>query len=291
MQEIKPGIFVEDAYLGVTLGALVYSHGTIFIDAPLRPEDARSWRVSLSNQRGGANKLLISLDSHIDRTLGARALDCTILAHQKSAQIFRNRPTVFKGQTLDGGSEWESYMDSVGTRWATPEITFSHQLSLNWGGPEILIEHHPGPAPGATWVIIPSEEIIFVGDTVVLDQPFFLANADIESWLESLHLLQSTYKNYQVICGRGGLISNDQIRIQLKILKKVSRNLDTLAKKNASPETTEKIIPVILSLMFFPESRREQYTNRLRSGLYQYYLRHFRPSNPTDMAVENGMEK
>jgi glyoxylase-like metal-dependent hydrolase (beta-lactamase superfamily II) len=280
MQQVKPGIFYEDSFLGVTIGVLVYSHGTIYIDAPLRPEDSRSLRSALLNQRGGTNRLLISLDSHIDRTLGARALDCTILAHQKAAQVFRNRPTVFKGQSLESGSEWESYVESIGTRWAAPDITFSHHLSLHWGGPEILVEHHPGPAPGASWVVIPSEEVVFVGDTVLINQPPFLANADLEPWIETLGVLLTTYRNYHIISGRGGPASYETIHNQQKVLKRLAKSLNTLAKKNSAPEATEKLIPNVLAGIKMPASRREQFSNRLRTGLYQYYLRHFRPASP-----------
>ena len=105
MLQIKKGIYYEDSYLGVTLGALVFPHGTITVDAPLRPEDARSWRSALMNLRGGTNRLMISLDSHLDRTLGARSMESTILSHQKTAQIYRNRPLVFKKQTTKSNTE------------------------------------------------------------------------------------------------------------------------------------------------------------------------------------------
>jgi glyoxylase-like metal-dependent hydrolase (beta-lactamase superfamily II) len=280
MQQVKPGIFIEDSYLGVTLGALIFSYGTIYIDAPLRPEDARAWRSNLLNQRGGMNRMLIALDSHIDRTLGARALDCTIISHQKTANIFRNRPTIFKGQSLESGSEWESYIDSIGTRWALPDITYTHSLHLYWGGPEILLEHHPGPAPGSSWVIIPEEEVVFIGDTVLLDQPPFLANADLDPWIETLELLNSKYKHYTIISGRGGVASLETIRAQLRSLKKLSRSLSKLAEKNAAPEATEKLISILMSGEEYPATRQDQYTDRLRTGLYQYYLRHFRPASP-----------
>jgi glyoxylase-like metal-dependent hydrolase (beta-lactamase superfamily II) len=280
MQQVKPGIFIEDSYLGVTLGALTFSYGTIYIDAPLRPEDARAWRSNLLNQRGGLNRMLIALDSHIDRTLGARALDCTIISHQKTANIFRNRPTIFKGQSLESGSEWESYIDSIGTRWASPDITYTHSLHLNWGGPEILLEHHPGPAPGSSWVIIPEEEVVFIGDSVLLDQPPFLANADLDPWIETLELLISKYKHYTIVSGRGGVASIETIRAQLRSLKKLSRSLSRLAAKNAAPEATEKLISILISGSDYPATRLDQYTDRLRTGLYQYYLRHFRPTNP-----------
>lgn len=279
MQQIARGIYYEDSYLGVTLGALVFSHGVIMIDAPLRAEDARSWRSALLNQRGGANRLLINLDAHPDRTLGARAMDTTILAHAKAALVFRTRPTIFKGQTVESGAEWETYNDAIGMRWATPDITFSQQMALHWGGPEVILEHHPGPAPGAIWVIIPAERVIFVGDTVVVDQPPMLANAEVKPWLESLEQLQESYRDYVIISGRGGPVVGDLISSQQSFLSSVEEEMDRLVGQNATPEATEELISSLLSGLSFSGERREQYVQRLRYGLYQYYSRRYHPGN------------
>jgi glyoxylase-like metal-dependent hydrolase (beta-lactamase superfamily II) len=279
MQQIIRGIYYEDSYLGVTLGALVFSHGTIMIDAPLRPEDARSWRSALLNQRGGTNRILICLDAHLDRTLGARALDTTIVAHQKTAQVFRNRPTIFKGQSAESGSDWEAYNDAIGTRWASPDITFTQRMSLYWGGPEVQLDSHPGPGAGAIWASIPEEKVIFVGDIVQPGQPPFLSNADLTDWIESLELLLASYKDFTIVSGRGGPVRYDEVRSQHRYLKNIAKGLERLAKRNAPPEATEDLIPALLSEVDFTPDRQEQYSQRLRSGLYQYYARHYRPSS------------
>ncbi len=284
MLQIKKGIYYEDSYLGVTLGALVFPHGTITVDAPLRPEDARSWRSALMNLRGGTNRLMISLDSHLDRTLGARSMESTILSHQKTAQIYRNRPLVFKGQTAESGAEWETYNDVVGTRWVSPDITFTHQMTLHWGGPELVIEHHPGPTPGSIWVIIPEEQVMYVGDTIVPDQPPFLANAEIDEWLENIDLLSTTYKNFVIISGRRGPIAKEEIRAQVRHLKKIARQMERLAAKNALPEMTEDLIPKLLGDLSFPEENYEKYALRLRAGLYQYYSRQYHHQNTFDLS-------
>ena len=279
MQQIERGIYYENVYLGVTLGGLVFSHGTILIDAPLRAEDARAWRSSLTNQRGGTNRLLVNLDSHPDRTLGARAMDCTVVAHQKAAHAFRNRPSIFKGQGIETGSDWEDYNDAIGMRWAPPDVTFAEQMSLHWGGPEVVLDNRPGPAPGSIWVILPASRIVFVGDAVVPDQPPFLENADLSAWLETLDLLISSYRDFIIISGRGGPVAVEAVRQQQRFLKMVARNVDRLAKRNAAPEATESLIPALLSELTFPPEFQERYTQRLRYGLYQYYARRFRPSS------------
>ncbi len=275
MRQIAPGIYIEDAFAGVTLGALILPHGTIMVDAPLRTEDARAWRSSITNLSIGPNRILVNLDAHLDRTLGARALDSTIVAHQSTAQVFRNRPSVFKGHSVDSGAEWEVSNDVFGTRWAVPDITFTNSLSFQWGGPEVILEHHPGPTLGSIWVLIPTAKVIFVGDTILNDQPPFLASADLPAWIESLELLQTSYNDFIIISGRGGSKGKRGIRSQLRILKQILRGLEKLSKKDAPPEMTEELISGLISGMSLPANRRKHYIQRLRHGLYYYYSQHY----------------
>jgi len=287
MQQIKPGLFYENSYLGVTLGGLVFSHGTIYIDAPLRPEDARSWRSTLISQRGGTNRLLITLDAHLDRTLGARALECPIVAHDQAASVFQNRPSIFKGQTAESGSEWETYHEAVGTRWAPPDITYTTQMILHWGGPEVHIEHHPGPGLGSSWVIIPDEKVVFVGDTVMIEEPPFLTNADLDDWLEELDVLKKKFRGYTIISGRGGLTTEKHVRAQQNFLKTVNRSMERLAKREASPEDTEGEIPKLLKNLNFPPEKEEQYYLRLKTGLNLYYSKKYQAVITAEIEEEN----
>lgn len=285
MQEISHGIYYENGYPGVTLGALVLPSGTVMIDAPLRAEDARTWRMALAGQGGNHRRLLVNMDTHTDRTLGARAMECTIIAHQKTAQLFRSRPSVFKGQNADSGSEWETQNDTVGTRWAIPDITFSQQVSIHWGYPDLLLEYHPGPAAGALWALLPAEKIVFVGDAVLSNQPGFLANAELPAWLETLELLADTYGGFTVVGGRGGPVTLEDVQAQQRHLKNVLKALEKLAKHGAPPEATDDLVSSLLADFNFSPKLEEQYAQRLRHGLFQYYIRHYRPSDSAAEAV------
>lgn len=178
MQEIATHIFMETGYPGVTLGAINWSHGLILIDSPLRCDDARLWRSSLLNLGGGIDRLVINLDAHYDRTLGVRALECTVIGHEKINQAYRTRAMTFKASSSETGSEWELYNSLGSVRWAPPEITFTEELVLHWEEDASLrLEYHPGPATGSSWVVMPHQKVIFLGDAVVADQPPFLAQA------------------------------------------------------------------------------------------------------------------
>ena len=277
MQSIATDIYIDTQYLGATLGVISLPHGLIQIDAPPSPEDCRAWRAALMNLGSGSERLLVNLDAHPDRTLGARAMDCTIVAQEKTAHVFRTRPTTFKAQGDETGSDWESNPGMGNIRWAPPEITYSHQMTIHWGDSPVLLEHHPGPTAGAAWVILPEAKVVFVGDAVLKNQPPFLAGADLPVWIDTLKLLLSpAYRNWLVVSGRGGVVAVDVIRAQKDYLDQVQKKVEKLANKKSAPEAVENLITPLLRPFKISSSHLHKYTRRLRYGLHHYYTRHYR---------------
>ncbi|MEA3351542.1 MAG: hypothetical protein U9Q82_13055 [Chloroflexota bacterium] len=280
MQSISDKIYYEDSYAGVTLGAVTMPGGTLLIDAPLRSDDARTWKAALLTQSHGNHRLTVILDSHIDRTIGSGIIKYPILAQKKTDQVFDDRSALFKGGKIKSGAEWEHYPNIKGTPWAQPNITFTNQLTLHWSNPDVHIEHHPGPTPEASWVHIPSEKILFIGDAVTPNQPPFLARADLETWHQTLNLLASRrFYDYTIVSGRGGFINAEITREQRKFLKSVRGRLNTLAKHNAEPKETQEMIPALLEKISYPPEMETFYTQRLQYGLEQYYKRHYQKEN------------
>lgn len=278
MQELALSIYIETGYAGVTLGAINWSHGLILIDAPFRAEDARSWRSALLNLGGGVDRMLVNLDAHFDRTLGARAMECTIVGHEKVAEVFRNRPVTFKTQGSETGAEWELYNGLGSIRWVPPEITFSEEMVIHWDESPLKLEHHPGPSIGATWAVLPVQHIAFVGDAVVPDQPPFLASANLPAWIESLKLLTTpAFQEYLIVSGRGGLVAMQQVRKQIQFLEKVNQMVSQLAEQKAPATETESLVEPLLSDFHSSQQREFQFRQRLKYGLRQYYARHFQP--------------
>lgn len=276
MQEIVKNIYIEDQYPGVTLGVIVTPRGLIQIDAPPSPEDARSWRAALMSLGGGMERVLINMDAHPDRTLGARSMDCTVIAHEKIAHIFRTRPGTFKAQGEETGADWEAIPGLGSVRWAPPEISFSSQMSLHWGGTPVLLEHRPGPSNGSIWVHLPEEKVIFIGDSVLKNQPPFLAGSNLKAWLESLNMLQdAAYKGYTFISSRGGVVTTSAIKSQYDLLKHIHDKLDKGAAKKPNPATIEKMIVSLMTWFKAPAARQKQFAQRLRYGLLHYNTRQY----------------
>lgn len=280
MDSINKQVFIEEQYPGVTLGVISNAQGVILIDAPPSPEDGRSWRAALMGLGSGPERILVNLDAHPDRTVGVRAMDCSAIAHEKTTQVFRNRPNIFKAQGDDTGANWESIPGLTGIRWVSPEISFTHSMTLHWDDTPVLLESHPGPHPGAIWVILPEDKVIFVGDAVLKNQPPFLAYANLPAWLETLTLLESkTYSDFTVIGGRDGVVSAAVIKNQVNFLKDVHKRLEKLSQKKQKPDMTESLVQPLLSNFKVPAARQKQFSHRLRYGLRHYYTRHYQTNN------------
>ncbi len=225
MKEIASGVIIETDFEGVTVGAVQTPNGVIMIDTPLSLKDAQIWRSSCCRAGGSSDRMLVLLDEHFDRCLGARAMRCPIIAHEKTALVISSRNSVGKSQLTRTGAIWESSSEVNSIHWTHPEITFTNEMSINWDDEEpLLLEYHPGPSRGSIWAVLPERKVAFIGDTVVINQPPFLSSADLEAWFDTLELLKSNdYKDFILISGRGALVNKDDIRNLQKFIKKVMR--------------------------------------------------------------------
>jgi len=286
MQALANQVYIEEQYPGVTLGVIALAHGLIQIDAPPAPEDARSWRAALLSLNSGVERLLVNLDGHPDRTLGARAMECTIVAHERTAETFRNRPNTFKAQGEETGADWEAVVGLGSIRWAPPETSFTSRMAIEWSNLPVRLEHHAGPTAVAIWVTLPESNIVFIGDLLVKNQPPFIASANLAEWIKSIDYLLTSYTDFTIISGRGGIVSIEEAQFQRDLIKKTHEQLETLAHKQSGSDAVEELIPAFMAQINIPIEHKKQYTQRLSHGLRHYYARHYRSSGTADESEE-----
>ncbi len=275
MQEISHYVFIETGFPGVTLAVIRCQRGLILIDAPLRIEDTRAWRTTLTGMPGGFERIMISLDEHFDRTLGVRQMECLDIGHESFAQVLKDRPVSFKTQGQETGADWELVNGLGVVRWAMPDITFTHTLDLYWDTYPIRIYKAAGISVCSCWVELPAQKILFVGDTVIPGAPPFLGAADLPGWQEALKLLLSpAYKGYTFVSGRAGILSNDDIKEQGKFLGKVQQQVEKITEKGNTQHEIEHASLQLLKHFDPKSSRYEHYFSRLFFGLTQYVKRH-----------------
>jgi len=277
MKEITENIMLETEFEGVTVGAIRTPEGVVMIDTPLNPKEAQSWRTTCARLTSGSDRLLVLLDEHFDRTAGARVMRCPIIAHDRTAQAIASRPSSSRPQVSRTGAAWESCQEITTIHWVQPEITFTNTMQIDWGDESIQLEYHPGPSRGSIWVILPQQNIAFVGDTVMPGQPPFLASAEINSWMESLELLKSRqFKDYSLICGRGILAAKEDILELQKFLKSAQKTLEKLSATQATTTDAEESgMAMVEGFAYKNKAELELYRIRLAYGLSQYYITHY----------------
>lgn len=225
MEEIANGIFVETAYEGVNVGAIVTNDGVVCIDVPSYPRDAREWAHRVDRLHGRGLRYLILTDFHGDRILNTRWMNAPIIAHQSTSERLVSYDRRYPQQLLEslvlrnpmlGRDLTNAPVDQVA-------ISFDGTISLNNSDRVMTLCSRPGPTPGTIWVSLPESGILFAGDSVVSGVHPPLSEMCLQKWQESLARLYTNDFDVQLIVpGRGDLCGPAEIEPLLGFLERIS---------------------------------------------------------------------
>ena len=273
MREVVQGVFLEDQYPGVILGAVAAGGEVLLVDTPLRIEDGREWLGELSAH--GRSRMLVLLDSHPDRVLGARGLDLAVFAHQSTRETVASWPDVYR-PSAGLGAEADRLRRVAGLHRAVPHVAFTESLTVMLGDTPVELRHRPGPTAGSVWVIVPSRRVVFVGDTVSLREPPYLGEADPKAWLEGLHELRGgAFRKYRILSSRDGVVRGEALPAMAAFLRKVDGRLTRMQARGEPAEATGRLAQQLARTYRVGAARKEMVAQRLRSGLETLYLRRY----------------
>jgi cyclase len=272
MQKLAKDIYVEAGFAGVTVGAVVTPEGIVCIDAPTHPADARRWRLKLAQLSDAPVQFVVNLDHHRDRVLGGQWFEAPVIAHEATSDRLRQMPELFKGGQSEGGADSDLAADLAGVRMVTPLLSFSERMELRLGSHAIHLVRRPGSAPGAIWVELPAEKIVFTGDSLTVGAPPPMQEVDLDAWLDTLAELRKARFPAQVIVpGRGGATDKKAVKPMQDFIRKVRRKLQSMVRAK-KPRADLGALAVELSEDFHvSHALREHYARRLRVGLEHLY--------------------
>ena len=275
MNQISEHIYIEDEFPGVVCGALSLSHGVVMVDAPLQDADIGVWRGRLANLGGGVDKLLVLLDTHLDRSHAVQSMGVNILCHDKAEIAVKMRANASHNRDSQTGAAWEMQNLDTDTHDWNPDFTYSAEVALYWNNDPIFITHHMGSHLAASWLRYEPEKIVFVGDSLVCNQPPFLAWSDLDMWLDDLYLLQSdAFADYRIISGRNGLLGQEDVDQMISFLMAVRNEIGGLYAQKHQAEAIESAVYRLLDHLNFDPQFTGQYRQRLQWGVTQYLLHH-----------------
>jgi glyoxylase-like metal-dependent hydrolase (beta-lactamase superfamily II) len=271
MQKIVRNVYLENKYIGVNLGLVVIGKELLLVDSPLHTEDVNEWFKVISER--GRPKFLVLLDSHPDRVLGSRTLSLPAIAQDQTLTTIREWADTFKGNAHPIGAEADHLKRITGVNNAIPEITFSERMVIHMGGKEIVFLHRPGPRPGSMWMVIPDLSVVFVGDTVTMDEPPYVGVSVIEAWLNNLDELRgSDMKSYTLISSCGGRIDRKDINHMARFLRKVQSRVEKLENDKTRDDEIEHLAIDLMGDFTIRSIQQDLILKRLKTGLLDQSL-------------------
>jgi len=276
MQEIAPGVFVESEYRGANVGFVVTEDGVIGIDTPILPEQAMHWRREMHRVSGGKPVLyIINTDHHRGHIMGNQYfLPAPVIAHERAWRDMRGYGDNFKQRVVDAFKRepvLQAQFSLPAMRIIRPEITFSKGLILRKGGREIRLIHIGGHTMATSIVWLPAELVLFVGDTVWIDEHPYMAQSSAEAWTAGLELIKNL--NPQIIVpGHGGLCGLEQVEYMMAFLRHMQDRVREYYEKGVGKhETGAAMVEDLRTWFVVPQSRRSKIHSQIKSGVGRTY--------------------
>lgn len=280
MQEIASGVLVETALRGVTIGAIRTSEGYVLIDTPTFPSDAENWRKSLRTYANVPILAIIMLDSHRDRLLGASWFDVPMLiSHRLTLDVVSSISSAYVSTiaNLVGTTALDRSRLMAG-RILHPTITFGDHMRLHFGDTTIHLRYRPGPTSGSIWVHAENHDIVFVGDSVVVNTPPHLTSPHSQLWLDALGYLETEWAKAKLVTGRGDLASIEDIEPLRQYLQLSRQRVQFLYENRRPLSELSSLINQLMELYPTPQNYElDEVQQRVRTAL-QFIYNEFRES-------------
>lgn len=213
MQTVKKRILIETDYLGANVSCISTSRGLVFVDSPFLPEDGKKW-ADLTRERTGQDAAyVINTDHHYDHVMGNSFLIPNVICHTKAARgmdYLKDKKVlkqVIQEAFPDVLLKYESFIDRFDP--VPPHITFDRGLTLNMGDATFVLEFLGGHSPATIMIYLAEEKVLFTGDNVEGQFPFF-GQAHFGKWKEALKKMLSMNIDL-VVPGHGPVGSKEMV--------------------------------------------------------------------------------
>jgi glyoxylase-like metal-dependent hydrolase (beta-lactamase superfamily II) len=274
MQEIASGVFIETAYEGVNVGAILTDEGIIAIDAPSFPRDAHDWVNRLNRLHGRGVRYLLLTDYHGDRILNTRWFGVPIVASQATAERLDNYDRRYPQSLLESLSLRNPLLARELTSGPVDRaaISFAGGMSLHQGRGLVSLRSRPGPNAGSAWVLWPEAGILFTGDSVVSGAHPPLGDLLLGPWLASLEKLKNDRREpLLVVPGRGEPCGPEAVSTMIAYLELIAAVVEQhIAAGGSRPELAARA-PEILDYFPTPEFGAEWHKREVVHGLQRVY--------------------
>jgi glyoxylase-like metal-dependent hydrolase (beta-lactamase superfamily II) len=286
MPRLPAYVLVETACRGHSVAAIVGARGILCLDTPLLPTEAEAWKRRLL-EKSRTIAFIVQMDASPDRAFSAAHLASvfegqppTLLTHQQTTDAMKTLQDSFKNSPLLGALEATSYgLDPLSLRWPRPAMAFNGSMTIHWDPATVVLRHAPSTTPGACWVHLPEDDILFIGDAVSVSLPPLLHEGRFEAWLETVAALRrAPYKDCKLFSSHGGWIDAEAVANFANFLRAAQRKAAAIREKADPQKDIALAAQSLLEFFTFPAERRDFLLRRLQTGLRALWEREHAPT-------------
>jgi cyclase len=271
MQEIGAGIYAYTGFRAANVGCIVTGAGAILVDTPMIPEDADRWKEMVASVTDQPIIYVVNTDHHRAHVLGNQRIDAPVIAHEAAWKEMSSYSDSFIQRTIDQFKNEPGVAEQLADlKIIPPQITFTERLTLLKGGREVHLVHAGGHTPATIMVYIPSENVLFTGDTVVNGEHPAMGQANTKEWLDALTAIRKMRVRV-LVPGHGPLCDAEATYPLSEYIRQARSRVRSLYRAGKSKSDVSSLISEIADLYPFPAEQKSRVEKRIRAGLNQIY--------------------
>lgn len=248
VQEVAPGVFVASERTGVNYGLVQTDAGSVLVDAPWIPSQARAWRKQVERLSPNGVAYRVHTDYHLDHILGSCFMPPALsIAHETAWKHLKglDRETLTQ-QALEHGrdlvKDLAAQLSEVSI--VMPEITVGQGMALWCAGRPIEIIHFGGHTSATLGVFVPDRGVLFAGDLVVNGCHPYMADANTRQWIASLERIRGMEVS-TIVPGRGQVGGMELVERLYEYLVDFRERVEACFRAgHTRRETVERVKPI-----------------------------------------------
>ena len=272
MQEIGPGVYVETGFQGGNVGLLVMEEGSVLVDTPMMPWEAREWAKTVAEIAGEDVRFVINTDHLPAHSLGNQFFAAPVIGHELGWKEVTGYSEAYRQRLVDslqvGDAKHDAELKEL--TLVPPQLTLTTRLMLYLGDNGIQLIHVGGYASSSLLVYLQEEKILFTGNVVVQDVHPVLAQASSKDWLSALNRIRRM--TFDSLVPGQGEPGDVELTIAVSAYIRSVRS-GVRHHYNAGHSKAESYSQLLTLLDSFPvlEGKKEKVEQQFKAGINQVY--------------------
>ena len=250
MEQVTDKIFTNTKLRGCNPSFVTTSDGVVVIDTPQLPTKAVEMRAEA--EKHGPIRYLVNTEHHVDHIFGNYFFKGagTVVSHQGVYDNFmvptpELNPYAYAKEAIPTDDpDGEAIFPDEDTYFKDPNkasIVFTGDLRLEVGDQTFELIHTPGHTPGQLAVYVPSEGVVFTGDTIFSECQTWLMTSDVDQWLDALERIRKLDIEF-IVPGHGPVTNKGYLNTQrTNLMDWVAAVAAAIAKGWSKEETIERV--------------------------------------------------